>query len=417
MDEMKVLVVGHHTLANRGCEAIVRSTVSILNERFNEVEILIPSLVMEKDLEMWPDAARWGVRFIPEYMPMVKHAWKRLQKVPYVKRTKPIWPFPLPKWVSSLIDSADIVLSAIGDVYSLDYEFPSLLMGITEAAFRRGKRVVLWGVSVGPFEKEPSLVPIMKKHLSSMSFIGARESLTFDYLTSELAVSCPVYLIADPAFLLEPEEVDLQAFWPRCGEEGVIGINISPYVDRPAAATGQPRSLLEEIATFIEGICGSTDMGILLIPHVIPWHGRSSDNDGFMIDKLSDMVSFLGDRVKSMPGGLNAPQTKHVISKCRFFIGARTHSTIAAMSTCVPTISLSYSVKSRGINLDTFGHTRWMIPAEEISSQRLFAAFNRLTVEETSVKKTLSEKMPLTRQLALRQVDYLEDLINEAATH
>ena len=44
-----------------------------------------------------------------------------------------------------------------------------------------------------------------------------------------------------------------------------------------------------------------------------------------------------------------------IISKCRFFVVARTHATIAAYSTGVPTIVISYSVKSRGIARDLFG--------------------------------------------------------------
>ena len=50
----------------------------------------------------------------------------------------------------------------------------------------------------------------------------------------------------------------------------------------------------------------------------------------------------------------NCMQLKYDISKCRFFVGARTHATIAAYSTCVPTLVVGYSVKSRGIARDLF---------------------------------------------------------------
>jgi polysaccharide pyruvyl transferase WcaK-like protein len=57
-----------------------------------------------------------------------------------------------------------------------------------------------------------------------------------------------------------------------------------------------------------------------------------------------------------VPGNIGARQVKWVISKCRYFIGARTHATVAAFSTGVPTISIAYSKKARGINRDIFGH-------------------------------------------------------------
>ena len=52
--------------------------------------------------------------------------------------------------------------------------------------------------------------------------------------------------------------------------------------------------------------------------------------------------------------GLIIPHTlfilKNIISNCHYFMGARTHSTIAALSSYVPTISIAYSIKAFGIN-------------------------------------------------------------------
>ena len=60
-------------------------------------------------------------------------------------------------------------------------------------------------------------------------------------------------------------------------------------------------------------------------------------------------------RVGFLMGDFSCTQIKYAISKCRFFIGARTHSMIAAYSTGVPALALSYSIKSLGIAKDIFG--------------------------------------------------------------
>ena len=53
---------------------------------------------------------------------------------------------------------------------------------------------------------------------------------------------------------------------------------------------------------------------------------------------------------------------------CSFFVGARTHSTIAAYSSGVPTLVIGYSVKSRGIATDLFGtYENYVLPVQEIS--------------------------------------------------
>jgi polysaccharide pyruvyl transferase WcaK-like protein len=73
----------------------------------------------------------------------------------------------------------------------------------------------------------------------------------------------------------------------------------------------------------------------------------------------------------------NCRELKHIISRCRFFIGARTHVTIAAYSSCVPTLVLGYSVKSRGIARDLFGtEVGYVLPV-----QKLTDSYELVTVE------------------------------------
>ena len=67
--------------------------------------------------------------------------------------------------------------------------------------------------------------------------------------------------------------------------------------------------------------------------------------------------------------GYNAAELKFIISKCVFFIGARTHSTIAAYSSQVPTLVLGYSVKSIGIATDIFGTEEgYVVEAKDLES-------------------------------------------------
>jgi polysaccharide pyruvyl transferase WcaK-like protein len=103
----------------------------------------------------------------------------------------------------------------------------------------------------------------------------------------------------------------------------------------------------------------------------------------------------LGDKtgkVTLMNPRLNAPQIKYVISKCRFFIGARTHSTIAALSSNIPTVSIAYSIKARGINQDIFGHTDYVLDVNNLNYHSLINYFDSLIKNEAIIKKQLPEK-------------------------
>ena len=99
----------------------------------------------------------------------------------------------------------------------------------------------------------------------------------------------------------------------------------------------------------MEEILSNTDMRICLIPHVVWEYNNDRKPLISLYKKFKDTnrVILLEDH--------NCEELKGFISRCRFFVGARTHATIAAYSTCVPTLVVGYSIKSRGIATDLFG--------------------------------------------------------------
>ena len=87
---------------------------------------------------------------------------------------------------------------------------------------------------------------------------------------------------------------------------------------------------------------------------------------------------------------------KYIISQCRAFIGARTHATIAAYSSCVPTLVVGYSVKARGIAKDLFGTEKhYVLPVQMLENpEELIRAYNWMMDREQKIKNRLEEIMP-----------------------
>lgn len=389
----KFYLTGQRTFGNRGCEAIVRSTVMMLNQTFGEVEVLVPSDDVERDQNQWSEAAGNGVKFVQAYLPAHNRPWVHLQRLPLKLLKSASWPFPFPKKLRDEIKSVDAVLSVGGDNYSLDYRLPSLLMGTDRLAMDLGKPVFIWGASVGPFEAECHFVPIIREHLSKMTFIGARESITYEYLTGTLGLR-NVMQMADPAFTLARESVDTIPFWPNAGSNNVIGLNISPLIER-YKKNGQ--DLRKETLNFIR-VAVAKGFGVLLTPHVIPLDNSAKNNDAIYMAGMLDELKDLGSAVTIMPSEFNASQIKQVISQLRFFIGARTHATIAALSSCIPTISISYSVKARGINKDLLGEMPVVLSTPELSAERLMKGLDYLISNEAQIKSQLESKQSLWRE-------------------
>lgn len=380
---------GQRTFGNRGCEAIVRSTVGLLRAQFGDVEVLVPSTDIERDRTQWPDAAKQGVRFVRAYVPRMASYWVHLQRLPLPFLKRAGWPFPMPAWLKRQLSGVDAVLAVGGDNYSLDYRIPSPVMGLDRLAMDMGKPVILWGASVGPFDREPGFVPSVTDHLSRMNFVAVRESASYSYLTEKLGLDNVVQM-ADPAFMLGRETVDYEKFWPRC-PNGVLGVNISSLIERYKRPE---QDLRAEVAEFIRRAVGQYGLGVLLVPHVHPLHGEHAGGDATYMADLLERVRDLGDSVRMMPHELNAAQIKYVISQLRFFMGARTHSTIAALSSGVPTVSIAYSVKARGINRDLFGNEHAVLPTTEVSADMLQRSLDWLLREEKTLQKTLARRIP-----------------------
>lgn len=55
---------GQNNFGNRGCEALMRSTLELLNEEFGEVDVLVPRFHPDLDGKQWPDAEINWCRFV-----------------------------------------------------------------------------------------------------------------------------------------------------------------------------------------------------------------------------------------------------------------------------------------------------------------------------------------------------------------
>ncbi len=392
---MRVYLVGQNNLGNRGCEALVRTTAIVLRQRFDDLVIRVPSLDIARDSQHWPDAGAQGVQFVPSpVMPSRYVLWERMCRG-LSPLTKLRWPrFVADAPLAEELASCDLVLSIGGDNYSLDYGLASLFffIGIAEAAMHIGKPVVLWGASVGPFRDIAGVERQVVKHLSRLALITVRETQSQRYL-AELGVSRNVRLTSDSAFAMAPDEVDLSEFWPAGSKQGVLGLNLSPLIDAVRAKRGATLSLLDEAAEFIRRAVAD-GWSVLLIPHVIPLDGVDANNDEIYLHRIRDAVGSTGANVAVAPGHLSAPQLKYLIGRCRFFIGARTHATIAALSMGVPTVSIAYSVKAQGINLDLFGHADYVLDAGALGVSSLTKCLSLLAEREDEIRACLRERVP-----------------------
>jgi polysaccharide pyruvyl transferase WcaK-like protein len=97
----------------------------------------------------------------------------------------------------------------------------------------------------------------------------------------------------------------------------------------------------------------------------------------------------------------NAAETKWIISRMAFFAGARTHSTIAALSSGIPTLSFGYSIKAQGINRDIFGHTNYCMGPTDLDAEGVTSRITSMLDESAAIRNDLAEKIPGVQSAAL----------------
>jgi polysaccharide pyruvyl transferase WcaK-like protein len=200
--------------------------------------------------------------------------------------------------------------------------------------------------------------------------------------------------MADPAFVMKPVEPSAEKIGFTL-PEGAIGINLSPML---AYFRGQhPADVdLKEWLGFCVGLvksAASLKRPILLVPHV---GSTGSGNDDFAL--LNSLCKALQQEVSVpvlvLPQGLNAAELKWIIARCAVFAGARTHATIAALSSHVPTLSIGYSLKSKGLNRDIYGHLDHCIQVSDLTAENFTERLQVLLASESEIRARLQTRIP-----------------------
>lgn len=369
---MKILLIGMGGLYNRGCEAIARGSAKILRQMFPGAEV---ALAIGD-----PDIARQDRKRLPdldvEIYPLLKHKSKapslplRLVRrairelagdVALYRLWRPWRPLGYPDkgW--------DLVLEIGGDTFAYTNSLVFRSLHDQWLMDTKGFRVGLWGLNLVPYDLEVISKERLKRVFLRYQLITVRDRWSQRYL-AELGVEKNVFQMADPAFEMDPAPWDVDSYFPAKSERGVIGLNLSPL-----AASYRVGGIHETIQLAIDTARGLDDMGfgVLLVPHCFPPACPAFDDDNNVLRPAFEQLGSEGLNVGLLPSGISSPQVKYAISQCTLFAGARMHSTIAAWSTGVPVLTISYSPKSLNVNDDIHGHRRYVVDIRSVTGESL----------------------------------------------
>lgn len=394
--EERLVMYMHAGSGNHGCEAIVNSICAMIKEK----PVLL-SYCKEED-------ERYSLKELCDIVQERKFSEHKIAHILYYtyrKISKDKESFIRYRYRSIFKEvKTPLAISIGGD----NYCYESMLNDLTlsnNAFNQTGIKTLLLGCSI-----EPELLKNNKilKDLEMYHTIISRESVTHEALQAAFdgeqkprLLCCP-----DPAFTLAKRELPLpEGFDPV----NTVGINVSPMVRDNEKKEG---ITMKSYRALIRYIIERTDMQIALVPHVV-WE---KNDDRKPIRELYEAFRDTG-RVVEIGDG-SCEELKGYISRCRLFVGARTHATIAAYSSCIPTLVVGYSVKARGIARDLFGtEEHFVIPVQSLETEEdLPNGFEWLLEKEGDIRKVLNEIMPAYKEKALQTGKEVERIWEELNT-
>lgn len=254
--------------------------------------------------------------------------------------------------------------------------------------------------AMGPF-KRPLVRLLAKFFLSHALAVVARGPRSAE-LTRELLPGRTVHELPDVAFVLQPasdEETDralATAGVPR--GEPYSSLGPSYLVDSMVAGRQGPGVYARMMARAADKLVEWSGHSVVLVPHA-----RAVSTT----PKLDDLTACLAiralcrhsDRVHVIRESLSAPVLKAIIARSEVAVGSRFHFMVAAMSSGVPALAVSWGHKYHEM-MSVLGQGGLALSHENLTEVELLGKLKGLWESREAVRQEMTARLPHVRRQA-----------------
>ncbi len=294
-----------------------------------------------------------------------------------------------------------------GDSFSDIYGMKRFVLGYLTKRLCQMLKVpfVMLPQTYGPYQR--MITKRMARRVLAKSFkIYSRDSAGVETVRRLLRGKKEAKLVPDVAFVLDRKRpaagitTDIETH--RAGGNTLIGLNVSGLLyhggytrDNQFGLKIDYPVLMRRVIDLFLSKPGTT---LLLVPHVIPSDKDSVENDYHVCRLLLDqMPEDLADRIRVIEPGLDAGETKYLIGQCDFFVGARMHATIAALSQMVPAVGLAYSDKFTGV-FETAGVPDCVVDMRQLSETQVLECLDSIYQDRMRIRQRLQLQIPAVQE-------------------
>jgi colanic acid/amylovoran biosynthesis protein len=233
-------------------------------------------------------------------------------------------------------------------------------------------------------------------------------------LVRELLPGRKVYELPDIAFVLRPapgEDIDdaLASAGLEPGEQYcVIGPSfvVDTMIRRVTRESIYPR-LMAKVTDELGELSGHK---VLLLPHARATTGSSLD-DLNVCEEILEMCEH-SERVRVLRSKLSASVLKGIISRAEVAVGSRFHFMVAAMSSGVPGIAITWSHKYLEM-MRMVGQERFAIAHDDLTKEILLAKVRELWANRGSVRREIAERLPEVKRRAAANANVAIEVLTD----
>lgn len=330
-----------------------------------------------------------------------------------------------------LIDSCDAVMDVSGgDSFSDIYgkaRFNNIFRPKVIVANRK-KPLILLPQTYGPYGA-PRARELASKAVNGATMAWARDSNSYKILQDLLGIRfdpeihrCGV----DMAFGLPASPANRMLspslngwIMNKTAEAPLLGFNVSGLIyNDPASATKHYRFIADYrkiIIAFLSKILSDTSARIVLISHVMDRPGHFESDLAACEEVFKLIPEQQRNRVSVAPANLDQCQVKWLIGQMSWFCGTRMHSTIAGLSSGVPTVAISYSDKTKGV-FDSCDQFDQVFDPRKMDTDRIVIGLWDSYLNRQIILESLLATLPRIRAVASTQMASVADFIRNKAS-
>ena len=129
------------------------------------------------------------------------------------------------------------------------------------------------------------------------------------------------------------------------------------------------------------------------MPHVFG-QGINAESDAAVCEKLyHELRGKYPGRLGLVQGEYNQNEIKYIIGLCDFFIGARMHACIAALSQGIPAVGVAYSKKFQGV-FETVGVGNLIADLRNMDVTEILHAVSSAFENQDRIRDILKKRVP-----------------------